>query len=321
MPKAESKKKSAAKAASRSAGARMRKLTRRQAKAKNKKVVKTAPPIINSFRLTAEVARIFRKFWRPLGGILLVYLILNVVFASGISNLSSTVDSIKSDLNNSGVHGHPLLSGVSGYLSLVGSSGAVSSGTGSTLQYSLIILESLVVIWALRHLLAGQLVAVKQAYYSAMTPLVPFLLVIAFIFIQLLPMTFGSAALVAVASSLGAISGFWLFVFGFIFAVLAAWSIYMISASIFAVYIVTLPDMKPRDALRSAKKLVRYRRWPILRRIVFLALLLLIVMAVIIVPLILYATFLVVPVFYILSMLAFLFAHAFLYSLYRGLLA
>ncbi|HVX58528.1 MAG TPA: hypothetical protein VG964_02215, partial [Candidatus Saccharimonadales bacterium] len=260
MPKAEKKSKPASKTA-KTAGARMRKLTRKQTKAKHKKMAQTAPPLINSFRLTAQVAGIFRKFWKPLGGILFVYLILNVVFASGVSDLSSNVSNIKDDLNNSGVHSHPLLSGVSGFLSLVGSSGAVSSSTGSTLQYTLIVIESLVIIWALRHLLAGQLISVKQAYYSAMAPLIPFLLVVAFIFLQLLPMTFGSAALIAIASSLGTISGFWIFIFCLLFALLAAWSIYMISASIFAVYIVTLPDMKPRDALRSAKKLVRYRRW------------------------------------------------------------
>lgn len=302
------------------AGVRMRKLNRKQARKKNKKEARSRSPIIGSFRLTAQVLSIFKKYWKALGGIVLVYLILNIIFASGISDLSSSVSTIKSNLNNSGTNAHPLLAGASGFLSLIGTSGAISSAAGSTLQSVLIVLESLVIIWALRHLLADQKVGVKQAYYSAMSPLIPFLLVVFFIILQLVPVTFGSVALAAIASSLGTISGAWTVLFVAIFVLLAAWSIYMVSASIFAVYIVTLPDMMPRDALRSAKKLVQFRRWLILRRVLFLPIFIIVVMALIVIPLILYATFLVAPVFYLLSMLAILFVHTYLYSLYRSLL-
>ncbi|HLG90770.1 MAG TPA: hypothetical protein VI336_01240, partial [Candidatus Saccharimonadales bacterium] len=104
------------------------------------------------------------------------------------------------------------------------------------------------------------------------------------------------------------------------FATLASWSVYLISSSIFAMYIVTLPDMQPRQALRSAKNLVKYRRLQLMRRVAFLPLFMLFAMAFIIVPLILFASFLVAPVFYLLSTLAILFIHAYLYSLYRSLL-
>jgi hypothetical protein len=104
------------------------------------------------------------------------------------------------------------------------------------------------------------------------------------------------------------------------FILLAAWSIYMVSASIFALYIVTLPDMLPRQALRSARELVRYRRWQIIRKVFFLPVFVILAIGVIIVPLILYAPPIVPIVFYILSMLSILFAHTYLYSLYRELL-
>ncbi|HSX17795.1 MAG TPA: hypothetical protein VLE51_00340, partial [Candidatus Saccharimonadales bacterium] len=73
-------------------------------------------------------------------------------------------------------------------------------------------------------------------------------------------------------------------------------------------------------ALRSAKNLVKFRRWQLMRRIVFLPIFILVVMAALVVPLILFVSFLVAPVFYILSMLAILFIHTYLYSLYRSLL-
>jgi len=321
MAKVEKKSKSSAKNVRSAESTRMRKVTKKQAKTKAKKDAHGRQPLPSSFKLTAQVFKICREFWKPLGGIVLVYLILNIVFASGVSSISSTVDTIKADLNNTGIHAHPLFSGASGFLTLVGSSGASSSATGSTLQSVLVVVESLVIIWALRHLLAGRKISIKQAYYSAMTPLVPFLLVVSFIFLQLLPVVFGSIALSAVASSVGTLGGVWSVFFGLILFSLAAWSIYMVSASIFAIYIVTLPNMKPRDALRSARNLVKFRRWLIIRRVLFLPLALLVVTGAIIIPLILYVTFLVTPVFYVLSMLVILFVHAYLYSLYRGLLA
>jgi|SRR5579862_2272656 len=298
---------------------RVRKLTKKQAKAKAKSEARKLKPVIGSFRLTWRVFGIFRRHWKTLGGIVLVYLILNIIFASGISNVSSAFSSIKSDLNTGG--GHALWHAAGGFGSLVGSAGASTSATGSALQSVLFVLESLVIIWALRHLLSGQSITVKLAYYRSMAPLVPFLLVIFMIIIQLLPVTIGGTVLAAVATSVFTTSGVATFFTAIVFTLLAAWSIYMVSASVFALYIVTLPDMMPRAALRSAKQLVRFRRWAVIRKVFFMPLFLLAVMGIVIVPLILYAQAVVPAVFYVLSMLAILFVHTYLYSLYRELLA
>jgi hypothetical protein len=297
---------------------RTRKLTKKQAKVKAKIEARRNRRLIGSFRLAAAVAKVLRRHYKPLGGIVLVYLVLNIVFASGISNVSSAFSNIKADLNTGG--GHALWHAAGGFGSLVGSAGASTSATGSTLQSVLFILESLVIIWALRHLLAGQAITVKLAYYRSMTPLIPFLLVGLMIIIQLLPVTLGGVILAAVATSVFTSSAVATAVTTVAFLLLAAWSVYMVSASVFALYIVTLPDMSPRPALRSAKDLVRFRRWAVIRRVFFLPLLLLFIMGLIIVPLILYAQAIVPAAFYILSMLAILFAHTYLYSLYRELL-
>jgi hypothetical protein len=261
---------------------------------------------------------IIKKHWKPLGGIVLVYLLLNIVFASGISNISSAFSTIKADINTSGSNG--LWHAAGGFASLVGSSGSSGSGTGSILQSVLFVIESLVIIWALRHLLSGQAISVKLAYYKAMTPLIPFLLVILVIIIQLLPVTIGGTVLAAVATSVFAGSSAATFFSATAFILLAGWSLYMVSASIFALYIVTLPETQPRQALRAAKDLVRFRRLSVIRKVFFLPLFIFLVMAVIIVPLILYASAVVPAVFYLLAMVSILFAHTYLYSLYRGLL-
>ena len=301
---------------------RAKKTTKKQAKTEAKAQIHLLAPLPNVFKLTGQVFSIFRSFWRPLLGIVVVYLVLNIIFASGLSNLTSAVDDIKSNLNNTtGATAHPLTKAISGFGTLVGSAGVSGSTSGSILQSVIFVLESLVIIWALRQLLAGKVIAVKEAWYHSMYPLVPFLLIIFVIILELLPITVGAALLTAVLTS--AVSSLtlaswlsWLF-----FMFLAGWSFYMLSSSIFALYIVTLPEMLPRDALRSAKNLVKYRRWAVIGRVIYLPFFVLFAMAIIIVPLILVASFLVAPVFYLLGMLAILFIHSYLYSLYRSLLA
>lgn len=287
-----------------------------------RKTAKRPVPTIvpNSFELVATSVKILRRHWKIFGGMLLIYMVLNILFASGISSISSTVDSIKADLNNTSPHFHPLVSAAGGFFVLVSSSGSSSNATGGLLQTMLIILQSLVIIWALRHLLAGKHPHLRTAYYNAMTPLVPFLLILGVVFIQLLPISLGSAAVAAIASALGTINGVWSAVFTLLLLGFIAWSFYMLSASIFGLYIVTLPGMRPMNALRSARNLVRKRRFKVLRRVLFLPVFVVIIMALVTIPLIVYATFLVTPVFYLLSALSLIFVHTYLYSLYRGLL-
>lgn len=308
------------KAAASRGGTRVRKGTKRQTKVKAK-VEARAVALPSSFRLVAQVFRTFRAYWKPLLGIVAVYLILNVVFASGLSSVSSAVSDIKNNLADSAGDMHPLAKGLSGFGSLVASAGVSGSPTGSVLQSVLFVLESLVIIWALRQLLAGRKISVKQAYYSSMYPLIPFLLIVLVIFVELIPLTIGIVVLSAILTSAVTTVTLASWIGWVLFILFAAPSIYWVSSSIFALYIVTLPDMQPREALRSARNLVKYRRWQVLPKVMFLPLFILVAMAVIIIPLIVYASFLVVPVFYFLSMLTILFIHAYLYCLYRGLIA
>jgi hypothetical protein len=289
------------------ASVRVRKATKSQVRKKNKKLVRSGKPVIGSFRLTVQAFGYIKKFWKSLGLIVLIYSLLNLFLASGlISNASSTVGDFQ---------GGKFADALNGYSSILYS----GSNQTATMQTVLLIIESLVIIWALRHLLSGEQIKVKEAYYHSSTPLIPFVIVLFVIILQLLPLTLGSAVLAIVLSS---ISGNALVetIFSMLFVVLAFWSIYMICSSVFALYIVTLPNMQPRSALRSAKNLVAFRRWQIVRRLLFLPFFIIIFMGVFIVPLIMYARFLVVPAFFMLSMFAVLYFHTYLYSLYKGLL-
>lgn len=303
------KKSAGAKAVSKnsSSSARVRKATPKQARQKAKKEARSQKPLPGSFKLTWQSLVFIRKFWKPLGGIVLVYTILNLIFASGLLSGAGSV------INGGG----KLADALNAYGALIASGG---SGNAPVMQTVLLIIESLVIIWALRHLFSGENIGVKQAYYHSTFPLIPFVIVLFIILLQLLPLTIGSTILTLILSTVSG-SGAVDMIAGLLFVLLSAWSIYMVSSSVFALYIVTLPDMHPRAALRSAKNLVRFRRLPLVRKILFLPLFIIVLMGMVIVPLILFANFLVSPAFFALSMLAILFAHTYLYSLYKGLLA
>ena len=290
-----------------SASSRVRPLTKKQAK----QAAAKQRPVPSSFKLLKQTYIVLLENWRVLGGIVLVYLALNVVFASGLfGGFSNAISTARQT--------HSFSDALNGYSSLLGGSAGSSQGS-STAESLLFVFESLVIIWALRQLLAGQKIGVKQAFYHSMAPLVQFLLVIMVIIIQVLPLALGAALLSAILTG-GVVSPILAILAIAIFGLLAAWSIYMVSGSILGIYIATLPDMQPRQALRSAKKLVHFRRWRLLRRLFFLPLFILVALGIITVPLILLLPFLVAPAFFVLLMVTILFAHTYLYSLYRELI-
>jgi hypothetical protein len=138
--------------------------------------------------------------------------------------------------------------------------------------------------------------------------------------LQLIPLLVGSTLYAVVTTNGIAVTVIekliWLFVFG----VLALWTLYMLSSSLFALYIVTLPDMTPLKALRSARELVRHRRWTVLRKILWLPLALLLIAAVLMVPIIIWLTPLAQWLFFVLTMFVLVAVHGYMYTLYRELL-
>lgn len=292
---------------------RVRQATRRQRRARTKKDAAKRTPLAGGFRLTWQSLCQLRKSWLPLGGILLIYVSLNIAFASALGDLGDKFDNTKASWQ-----GRQLDDALSGFGSLFGSIGASDSETGVVLEVVLLILVSLVIIWALRQLLAGKTADIKAAYYKSTGQLVPFLLVTGALILELLPLALGVAMLDAVLS--GNAETWGVIIFGILAILFALVTIYMFVGSLLALYIVTLPDMKPIAAIRSANNLVRFRRLAILRRLVFLPVSVLTIMALLTVPLILFVHILVIPVFFVLCMLSVLYIHTYLYGLYRSLL-
>lgn len=274
----------------------------------------------NVWQLTKASARLLWQHKGLLVCITLVYGLLNLVLVQGLANSTDTT-SLKQQFDQV-FHGQlgALASGFSIFVLMVGSAGNSSSQTAGAYQLFLVLIASLAVIWALRQVLAGTAIRTKDAYYRGMYPLIPFVLVLLVVGLQLLPLLLGASLYNLVVGNGIAVHAAEKVGWGLGCILLAIWSLYMISSSLFALYIVTLPDMTPLKALRSARQLVRGRRWTVLRKVLFLPVLLLIVAAVVMLPIILWLTPLAQWVFFLLTMLSLTAIHTYMYTLYRELL-
>src|SRR5665213_165507 len=119
----------------------------------------------SSRQLVIQTWHMFKGHWRLLVGIVAVYLLLNVIFASGLSNLSSAVSNIQANFRDTTAGTQSFAKALSGFGLLVGTAGSSGSTAASLLQSGLFVIESLVIIWALRQLTASKSITVKEAYY------------------------------------------------------------------------------------------------------------------------------------------------------------
>jgi len=298
-------------------------MAKKSGKSVTKKAVskaKNRQKLPNVYLLSKSAAELFWQHRILLAGIVAVYGLLNLVLVQGIAG-NTDLGSVKDALDQAfkGNYG-TLASGLGVFVVLLGSSGNATSGTAGAYQMILAVIGSLAIIWALRQSLAGNTPRVRDAFYKGMYPLVPFILVLIVIGLQLLPLLIGTSVYSLVITN--GIAYFFIekLIWAGLAILLSVLSLYMISSSLFALYVVTLPDMTPVKALRSARDLVRYRRWAVLRKLLFLPVLLLVIAAVIMLPIIVWLTPLAKWIFFVLTMFSLLAIHAYLYNLYRELL-
>lgn len=265
--------------------------------------------------------KFLRQHWKVFGGIVLVYGVLNILLVRGLGNglnlpeiKASLQEAVGGDIGNAET-------GVALFALLVGSGSQTAADPSSALyQPILLLIVSLALIWALRQLYAGKETGARDAFYKGMYPLIPFLLVLMVISLQFLPMLLGGLIFNTVTSGGIAVTAIEQVLWGLLFFLLVVLSIYMVSSSAFALYIVTLPNMTPLKALRSARQLVLNRRWGVMRKVLFLPAMLLLLSVVLLMPLILFATPLAEAAFFVFSMIAIALVHSYMYALYRALL-
>jgi hypothetical protein len=296
-----------------------KKSKRQQRKAERQTVRKTK--LTSGFKLLASSVKMMLAHWEVFGGILLVYAVLDLLLIGGFSG-TSDLQTFKSNLSDVFTGQFSKLSTGLGLFAIVAANGASNSTAGNSGPYQvmLLIFISLVLVWAFRQYYAGSYIRVRDAFYQSMYPLTQVLLVLVTIGLELIPV---SAALFMFKSliqdNVVTILG-WQILIVLACIVLVCVSIYFLCASLFALYIVTLPDMTPLAAVRSANNVVRYRRAAVLRKLILLVFILLIPSMIIMVPISVFVTALAIPVFFILTVAAVGVINGYLYALYRDLI-
>ncbi len=187
-------------------------------------------------------------------------------------------------------------------------------------QSFLLIVASLAIIWLYRQQQAGNSVGMRMAFYRGMYPMIPFILVLLTVGLQFLPAIIGNFMFTTVIDG-GLAVGFleetvWLLFLLSTFLL----TLYMISSSAIALYIVTLPEMEPMHALRQARELVRHRRAQIILRLVAIILALFFLLFIVVLPVIFIAPTLAEWMFFTITVLGIPLVHAYMFSLYRELL-
>lgn len=286
----------------------------------SRRITHPAPPLPGTIKLLRGSFGLVLQHKKLFLGITLLHVLLSLVLVRGLG-FGSEVPELKSLLDDVFGSGKgQVIGGIAVFSFLLGATGSAGSEAGSVYQTVLFVIVSLAFIWALRQSKANYIVGIKESLYKGMYPLIPFVMVLLVIVLQLIPFAVGTMLYGTIQGSglaVGIIENiFWLLVFG-LFGLL---SLYMLSSSLFALYIVTLPDVEPMQALRSARKLVQYRRWSVMRRVLLLPIAVIVIVALIMVPVIIFLTPVAELTFFALSMFSLVIGHAYLYSLYRELL-
>lgn len=260
-------------------------------------------------------------------GVVAVYGVLQLILVSGV--MSSDTTEIRDTLRGT-------VDGVMGALAasftlttyVTSTTGQPGTEQASVYQFVLILIACLAVIWALRRveslrgtkLGADEKLRIRDAYYKGMAPLVPFVLVLVVILLEFIPLLIGSWLYSAVISGGIAVSLTEQIIWGVLLSAFGVLTIYMVLSSIFALLIVTLPDMAPLQALRSSRALVLYRRWELIRKFVVYVLVAAAVLLIIVMPIAYWIPVIAPWVVYMLLTIMLAFSLAYLYVIYRELL-
>lgn len=288
----------------------------------SKTIRQPKPPIKNVFKLFITSSKFLLSKWKLFGGIVLLYLILTVVLVKGFG-VASNLEGLR-DTTQGLFHGNAagLATSLTLFGFLLGNVNSTPSEVAGAYQSIVLIIISLVLIWALRQSMAAKTtkVTIRDAFYTATYPLIPFLLVLIVIGLQFIPLLVSSFLYSIVFGSGLAVTAIEKGLWALLLFIMAILSLYMVTSSVFALYIVTLPGVKPMQALKSARDLVRHRRWEIMRKVLFLPFALLLLAVLIIIPVIFLSPVVAEWLFLVLSMAALAVGHSYMYHLYRELL-
>ncbi len=215
--------------------------------------------------------KFFGRNYSLIAKIALIHVALYMVFVK-TPTTTLTVDEIKETVNVAlGEGGDKTLNGTLATFSTVVGLNA-TNGINSAKASVLILLISLIYIWAIRQTANGHKVKARDAYYQGFAPLITALMILVVMALQLLPFALVSF-LYSVARTGGIfVSGVEDMSFFIATTLVGVLSFYFVTSTIIALYIATLPGMYPMQAFVSAKRLVHFQRVRVFKRVIALPL-------------------------------------------------
>lgn len=300
--------------------ARLRKKPKYRTFRLHKRVKHPAPPLPSWWGITKKAFRLLRANARNILFFALIYGLLNLVFVRGFSspvNVDEIRDSFAGVLDQ---ETSTLATNFTVFSLLIESTTSAAGEVSGIYQLLLIIIGALALIWLFRQQQAGNKVTMKMAFYRGMYPVVPFSLIGVVIALQTIPASIGNFLFSTVIQNELAVNTFEQAVWLLLFLALSLLSLYLISSSLIALLVVTLPEMTPMRALKKAKELVMFRRASVLRKVIALGLFILVLFVAIVFPLIFVSATAAQLVFFALTVLVIPFVVAYLFVLYRELL-
>lgn len=282
---------------------------------------------------TNYVRRTLWKNKKLFGGLAIAYFLISLAISGfgqqdAYSNLSTTLTDAGGELFT-GNWGEIGKAGI--LLTTAVATGLTPSVTEaqSVLGGLVVFLTWLATVWALRNILAGHRVKVREAIYSSGSPVVSTVFVAFVLVFQLLPIALAILIHSAAIDS-GLISGgvqemtLWC-----VLILLGVLSLYWVTSTAVALVVVTLPGMYPFQAIRTAGDLVVGRRLRILLRLLWGMGVTIIVWVLLVIPIILFDSWIktvwlviewlpIVPIaILIMSSLSIVWCAAYVYLLYR----
>lgn len=270
--------------------------------------------------LTAKTLRLLHANKKSIVHFFVIYGVLYLVFVRGFSAPINT-DDIREAFDTIGAdEASSLATNFTVFGLIVQSTTSAAGDIAGLYQLFLIIVSSLAFIWVFRQQQAGNVVTMKDGFYRGMYPFIPFVLLVILVGLQTIPATVGNFLFKTVSESGLAVNSAELSLWFVLMLLLILLSLYMITSTLIALFVVTLPEMTPAIALKKAKELVMFRRFSVLRKVTALLLFVLILYVAIVFPLIFISSLLAQIIFFVLTILVVPFAVGYLFVLYRELL-
>lgn len=235
--------------------------------------------------------KIIFKNWKLFGGLLAIIVFMNVVFVGLMSEdtYQTVQDSIdeSSEVLQYGEVGRVAKSGL--LLISTVATGGLTKGMTEVQQVFAFFFSAvtiLVVVYYLRHLMAGNHPKIRDGLYNALTPLISTMLVLILVFIHLIPIflfTIVYSTAIATDFLSQPLYAFLFWLFGSLLILLSA---YLLPGSILALCASTVPGIYPMQAVHATTDMIQGRRTKFIIRMFFAMLFMAVIWVIVMLPLI-----------------------------------